>query len=195
MNANNKNEYKYNQSAKKMQDALILLLDGKEFTHITVKEICEKAGVNRSTFYLHYNNVNELLTETMEATYQDFFHRYGNLNLEKMKIDERTEDELFFIQSKYLVPYLTFVRDNRKLFCLMYDKHDLMGAEKMYSNWFREIFRPILTRFGVSDTEQPFIMIFFLKGLLGVVTEWIQTDCELPIEEMIAIIRKCIIKP
>ena len=35
----------------------------------------------------------------------------------------------------------------------------------------------------------------FLKGLLGVVTEWIQTDCEMPIEEMIAIIRKCIIKP
>ena len=103
MNANNKNEYKYNQSAKKMQDALILLLDGKEFTHITVKEICEKAGVNRSTFYLHYNNVNELLTETMEATYQDFFHRYGNLNLEKINIDERTEDELFFIQSKYLL--------------------------------------------------------------------------------------------
>ena len=95
----------------------------------------------------------------------------------------------------YLVPYLTFVRDNRKLICLMYDKHDLMGAEKMYTNWFREIFRPILTRFGVSDTEQPFIMIFFLKGLLGVVTEWIQTDCEMPIEEMIAIIRKCIIKP
>lgn len=33
-----------------MDEALILLLEDKDFEYITVKEICRKAGVNRSTF-------------------------------------------------------------------------------------------------------------------------------------------------
>lgn len=49
----NKNESKYFNTAVKMDEALIALLEKKEFSYITVKEICEAAGVNRSTFYLH----------------------------------------------------------------------------------------------------------------------------------------------
>ncbi|MBP5248910.1 MAG: TetR/AcrR family transcriptional regulator, partial [Lachnospiraceae bacterium] len=73
----NKNESKYFKSAGKMQSALISLLDTKNFELITIKEICEEAGVNRSTFYLHYDNVNDLLTETVEAVYRDFFDHFG----------------------------------------------------------------------------------------------------------------------
>ena len=73
----NKNESKYFKSAEKMHNALITLLDSKGFEYITIKEICETAGVNRSTFYLHYDNVNDLLQETVEAVYKDFFGRFG----------------------------------------------------------------------------------------------------------------------
>ena len=47
----NKSESKYYNTACLMDEALILLLEKKEYSFITVKEICEKAGVNRSTFY------------------------------------------------------------------------------------------------------------------------------------------------
>ena len=72
----NKDESKYFKSAEKMQGALISLLDRKEFEHISIKEICETAGVNRSTFYLHYDNANDLLSETVEAVYKDFFGHF-----------------------------------------------------------------------------------------------------------------------
>ena len=52
----NKNESKYYNTALLMDEALIQLLEKKEFEYISIKEICEKAGVNRSTFYLHYDN-------------------------------------------------------------------------------------------------------------------------------------------
>ena len=51
----NKSESKYYNTACLMDEALILLLEKKEYSFITVKEVCEKAGVNRSTFYLHYD--------------------------------------------------------------------------------------------------------------------------------------------
>ncbi|MCR5823853.1 MAG: TetR/AcrR family transcriptional regulator [Lachnospiraceae bacterium] len=191
----NKNESKYFRSAEKMQGALISLLDRKDFENIFIKEICETAGVNRSTFYLHYDNVNDLLSETVEAVYKDFFGHFRPEDTKELDIYSSSDDELFLIRPKYLMPYLEFVEENRKLFNLMYEKNEMMGAEKTYGTWFKEIFGPILTRFGVPEKEQPLIMIFYLKGLLGVVTEWVKGGCRESKDDIINVIQKCIIKP
>ena len=62
----NKSESKYFNTAIRMDEAMINILGKKDFQYITVKEICEKAGVNRSTFYLHYENTRDLLEESVE---------------------------------------------------------------------------------------------------------------------------------
>ncbi|SDB31210.1 TetR/AcrR family transcriptional regulator [Eubacterium oxidoreducens] len=191
----NKNESKYFKSAEKMHTALLTLLDSKDFELISVKEICETAGVNRSTFYLHYDNVNDLLQETVEAVYKDFFGRFGAEGPRSLDIDKKNEDELFLVTPRYLMPYLDFVEENRKLFYLMYEKNEMMGAEKTYETWFKTIFGPILTRFGVPQKEQPLIMAFHLKGIIGVVTEWVRGGCIESKDEIISVIQKCIIKP
>ena len=191
----NKNESKYFKSAEKMHTALLTLLDSKDFELISVKEICETAGVNRSTFYLHYDNVNDLLQETVEAVYRDFFGRFGAEGPGALDVDKKNEDELFLVTPKYLMPYLDFVEENRKLFYLMYEKNEMMGAEKTYETWFKTIFGPILTRFGVPQKEQSLIMVFYLKGIIGVVTEWVRGGCTESKDEIISVIQKCIIKP
>ena len=191
----NKNESRYFKSAAKMHTALISLIENKDFELITVKEICAEAGVNRSTFYLHYDNTNDLLRETIEAAYKDFFSRFSADGSKKIDIEDMKNEELFLVTPKYLMPYLEFVEDNRKLFYIMYEKNEMMGAEKTYEKWFKEIFGPILTRFGVSETEQPFIMIFYLNGIIGVVNEWIARNCAESKDEIIGIIQKCILMP
>jgi len=64
----NKSESKYFNTALKMDEALVDILREKGLEYVTVKEICEKAGVNRSTFYLHYETIDDLLTECVENT-------------------------------------------------------------------------------------------------------------------------------
>ena len=61
----NKQESKYQYTASLMDEALLLLLEQKDYEFITVKEVCQKAGVNRSTCYLHYESMNDLLEETV----------------------------------------------------------------------------------------------------------------------------------
>ena len=61
----NKSESKYFNTAVRMDEALISLLARKDFAYITVREICETAGVNRSTFYLHYETMADLLSESV----------------------------------------------------------------------------------------------------------------------------------
>ena len=74
----NRSESKYFATAARMDEAFLELLEKKDFTYITVKEICEKAGVNRSTFYLHYETVNDLLSECLENIKKRFFDSFAN---------------------------------------------------------------------------------------------------------------------
>ena len=61
-----KTDSKYFYTASLMNQALLQLLEKKDLEFITVTEITKKAGVTRSTFYLHYENVYELFEETVE---------------------------------------------------------------------------------------------------------------------------------
>lgn len=64
----NKSESKYYNTARLMDTALLELLDKNDFEYITVKQICLKAGVNRSTFYLHYEST-EICSKRRLKTY------------------------------------------------------------------------------------------------------------------------------
>ena len=72
----NKSESKYFNTAEKMDKAFISLLCEKDFEYITIKEICKAAGVNRSTFYLHYDNTRDLLSESLDYVISQFLSYY-----------------------------------------------------------------------------------------------------------------------
>jgi AcrR family transcriptional regulator len=50
------------RTRKAFKEALIELIQLKGYQHITVKDIAEQAGLNRTTFYLHFENKDDLLT-------------------------------------------------------------------------------------------------------------------------------------
>lgn len=58
-----------------MQDALIELLRDQPLGSLTVKALCERADVNRSTFYAHYASIEELLHDIEDETMALGHHR------------------------------------------------------------------------------------------------------------------------
>ena len=91
---------KYQYTAQLMNKALLLLLETKDLDYITVSEITKKAGVNRSTFYLHYENVYELFEEVIENLNKEFI---ASFDLKSIKLDSQQTaflitDELFLIE-------------------------------------------------------------------------------------------------
>ena len=68
---------KYFRTAERMDQALLRLLERKDFPLITVKELCREAEVSRSTFYLHYETVADLLSETADALLRQFLDSMG----------------------------------------------------------------------------------------------------------------------
>ena len=112
----NKNESKYFNTAKKMNDALITLLETKEYEYITIKEICHIANVNRSTFYLHYSNMNDLLEETINSLNLSFNSHFKSKGNENMIISKDNLDDLLLINDDNLIPYLNFIKENKNIY-------------------------------------------------------------------------------
>ncbi len=189
----NKNESKYFNTALLMDEALISLLESKDFEYITVKEICSKAGVNRSTFYLHYDNVTDLLEETMDSTLAKFIGMFPTSPESLIPaITDAPLDELIFIKREYLRPYLTFIRENKSVFKAAFRNPVCMRAEERMANVSKYILLPILRRFRISEDDQPYWVSFYIHGCMAIVREWMKTDCRDPVEKIERIIIDCI---
>lgn len=114
-----KAESKYLNTAARMDQALLELLEKKELAYITVKEICQRAGVSRSTFYLHYETVSDLLAESvayMNRQFLDYFQAQAEVGPFFERIRTCPLEELCLITPEYLAPYLSYVREHRRLF-------------------------------------------------------------------------------
>lgn len=183
----NKSESKYFNTAIKMDKAFLDLLAEKDFEYITVKEICKKAGVNRSTFYLHYETVADLLDESV-AYMSNSFLKYFSENDIGSKINHSPLNELMFIKPDYIIPYLSYIRDNKKLFQTAVLHAGTLQLDKNYKKLFEYVFSPILKRFDVPENEQHYTMSFYINGIIALVMEWLKNDCKESMEDIADII-------
>lgn len=179
----NKSESKYFNTAIRMDKAFLELLEKKDFAFITVKEICESAGVNRSTFYLHYETIEDLLSESTEFIYKQFVTHMNEEPSDFIsKIDTCHLDELYLITPNYMTPYLEYVKEHRRLFRTVTEKADTFRLDLTYTKMFYHIFEPILKRFGVPESDRKYLMTFYIHGLNAIITEWLKSDCKDSIE-------------
>ena len=189
----NKNESKYFNTAIRMDEALIFLLEKKEFEYITITEICEVASVNRSTFYLHYENTSDLLAETTKYILDKHLTYYS---VDTKRITERFVncdlEDLLFATSEYLSPYLTFVKENRRIFKVSIKHFNSMKMHEVYGKMFTYIFNPILERFHVPEKKRNYLIKFYLTGIFAIVTEWLDKDCSDDMDTIIKIITDCV---
>ena len=181
-------ESKYFYSAELMNQALLTLLEQKDIEFITVTEITKKAGVNRSTFYLHYDDVYDLLEETIENLNKKFLSSFD------IQAPFRVENkqDAFLIKDDQLVPYLNFVKQNKRALKLVHKKPQLFQTQKMYKKMYDNIFYPAISCFVADKTERIYNLEFFTGGVVAIVHKWLDFDCETEIDELVKIIKKCV---
>lgn len=176
-----------------MDDAFLDLLGLKDFEYITVKEICERAGVNRSTFYLHYETIEDLLAESMQRVQEEL---EGCFEADPSRVAQRLAscppEELELVTPEYLVPYLQFVRDRRRLFRVALDHPDSLRAERTYGRMYESIFQVILGRLGVPEHDRGYLMAFYVEGIMAIIERWLQADCADSVEHVVSVIQICV---
>ncbi len=189
----NKSESKYFATAARMDEAFLQLLEKKDFAYITVKEICEAAGVNRSTFYLHYETMADLLSESVSHMNEQFL-AYMKKDSETFVAKQRDcpLDELYLITPEYLTPYLGYIEKHKRLFRTVTENAAVLGMDKSYDRMFHHVFTPILDRYGISQQDRRYIMAFYIHGLMAIISEWLRNDCADSITYVVDMIQGCV---
>lgn len=188
-----KSESKYFNTALRMDQAFLELLEKKDLEYITVKEICEAAGVNRSTFYLHYETIGDLLAESIQYINGQFLEQM-ELRAEVFisKIRECPLDELYLVTPEYLTPYLTYIARNKRLFRTALKNSDSLGLNRTYNRMMRHVFIPILERFQIAESDQQYMVTFYIHSLMAIISEWLKNDCTDSISHVSAIMEQCV---
>ena len=190
-----RSESKYYATAARMDEAFFKLLEEKDFAYITVKEICEKAGVNRSTFYLHYETVSDLLAESARYIIGKLIANMPQDTAEFFeKLQTRPLEELHLITPEYLTPYLNSVKEHSRIFRTAVEHSSVLGMDDVYLALNHHIFTPILDRFHIPPSEQKYMMPFYIHGLMGIINEWLKEDCKDSVEHIISVMQICIAK-
>jgi AcrR family transcriptional regulator len=183
-------ESKYYNTALLMTEALLILLEKKEYEYITIKEICEKAGVNRSTFYLHYETIDDLLEETITMTNNKFKEAFNNKTINPKILQK---EDFFFIKEELLIPYLIFVKENKQIYKLMFKYTNLFKGEVQLKRFYDEIFIIALEKYGVPKLERDYVFSYYINGLVAVIQKWIEKDCKDDISFITNLIIKLIV--
>ena len=189
----NKPESKYFNTALRMDEALLALLEEKDLEYITVKEICHRAGVNRSTFYLHYETIADLVDETLEMINQRFLSYFPQQEEEILgNMGSREREDLVLVTREYLLPYLRFIRDNKKVYRAAFRNPSSMQAHTRYGELKQQILGPILERFEIPAAHRAYYMAYYVEGIIAIVKEWLRQDCADEVEMIADIIESCV---
>lgn len=188
----NKSESKYFNTALRMDEALLALLEKKDLEYITVKEICRQADVNRSTFYLHYETISDLVDETLEMINQRFRSYFPQQEEELLRdMDSREREDLVLVTREYLLPYLCFIRDNKKVYRAAFRNPSSVRAHTRYRELKQDILNPILERFKIPVDHRDYYMAYYVEGIAAIIKEWLRQDCADEVEMIADIIESC----
>ena len=123
--AQNNRRVRFTRSA--LREALIDLILEKPLVSITVKDICARADINRSTFYLHFKDVTDILRTTEDEIIE---HMREHAPTHEQEIRDRQEIEGFFTDfleqsAHYEGDSGAVQRAGRPVFCTQAADHDV----------------------------------------------------------------------
>lgn len=148
-------------------NALQSFMEKKPFQKITVNELCQKANIHRSTFYLHFNDKYHLLSFYLEKIFEEF---EKNLN---------TEEPL-----EFLTALLEYCQEREKVFSHIFTSGLDLELQNILHNFLRNYFIRYLQEKNAGKALLPgpveTIADFYVGGLMISILQWIRNGCRIP---------------
>lgn len=180
MNSKLDRRKKYTRMA--LKQSLIKLLKEKSISSITVKEICELADINRSTFYAHYLDHFDLLDKIEEEIIQDMA---GYLN---QCTYDKDEGDLQLIER--LLEYFT---SKQEVCQVLLDENTDTNFQKKVITFAHQAFMQNWKAVHTLDPKlSVYISTFIVSGSIDVIRKWLNNGMDKPPKEMAEVITKLI---
>lgn len=158
-----------------LQDSLCELMKEKPISKITIKELCEKADVNRTTFYAHYTDQYDLLRKIEDEVLLWLREAIGVI---RSKTDKSGIMQVLEEICEYLI------KNSRHLQVLMSEQGDI--------NFQKELFSLIYQECGMLSSGSPYSevctnedsFVFVVNGSVGLIQHWLKKGFNKTAKEM-----------
>lgn len=172
---NTKNNRKTKLTKQIFQDTLLDLLLENHISEISVKKLCEKADMNRSTFYTHYQNQVELLKEIETKTYTEV----QDLIMAGIRPNQKTDSILIF------ETLLNYIKENKKVFLVLLGQN---GSDDFQTK-LMELTQQAHDLRGVTPAirdswQLAYVRLYRVTGCTKVIETWVQEECQRPVSEI-----------
>ena len=161
-----------------LKKAFIDLVHKKGFSAVTVKDIVEYAQYNRTTFYVYYQNIDDLVEELMEEMFEAI--QYNSMSKyvsnSRVKVQELTTNSF---------ELLYYIYDHRDYFTLLLLEDTL---PRIHQQLPEAIFNLLKEKFdihyGVSVVDDYSQKRYMAYGTAGLILDWISQDFDATPGEM-----------
>lgn len=166
---NVKNNKRRRKSREAIENVFIELIEEKELHHITVSDICQKADINRSTFYSNYVDIFDLASTICESVNSELSRKFG----EEASLRYLTDNTADFF---------TFVQENQKLFRTVFKLNYDKTVEPSYYN-------TLLAERYFGNKYIDYHIEFFRNGFNAILRKWVFGGCKESPAEMAEILK------
>ena len=172
-------------SKKAIRESLLSLMRDKPLNKITVREICERADVNRSTFYAYYEDIYDL----HRAILKEYFHCQHRIIEEGKRLLRAHPDITALTVADFydfFLLYFGIVMENRELFTFVFNQN---SDSSIHVN-MRKLFYRQLIGLLPEDTPEKIrdafyaSFIFVSGGVTFLLMEWLNGGCRMPVETL-----------
>ncbi len=167
------------QTKEKLFNAFWTLYEHKPYEQITVREISELAGYNRSTFYTYFKDVYDVLEQAEHEIYQLLEAEF--IRGQYICSKEEATESVRFIGS--------FLKKNHKRLALLLGENGDVRFAHHIMQQMREHMRLRLCE--VTDTDDAafeYMVEYIMNAHVGLTLRWFQNGCDIPFEQMAALI-------
>lgn len=162
-----------------LQDSLFELMEKKSITKITIKELCENADINRTTFYAHYKDQYDLLYSIENEVLSWIKESLSNLICKSDKNERRKALEKIF---QYVVD------NSRHLQILMSEQGDIDFQKKIFILIYQECGILPTTEKGMDLGVGEDYFIFAVNGSVGLLQHWLKNGINRSARKMAEIV-------
>lgn len=166
-------------SKKMLKDGMLKLMKTKDIYDITIKEICDAGGINRSTFYRHYNNQMELLDEIIDEV-------FGLISNANQRAFANSKDSLLYIHEAIQFFYVHKEYDSLLLSSYFTAETFLKKLEDVTKDGYRKA----SGRKKINEVELNYTVRFLCYGAYSIMREWIARDRQEAPEEIAQMLLK-----
>lgn len=150
-----------NITEKAIQQVFLELLNERPLSKITIRDITDRCGINRNTFYYHYQDILDLLEEFCASEVDRVVERYPKLN----SIDECIDGIMDLVQSNRRAVMHIFNSSNREIY--------ISSLWRVCEHMIRIYADTVFADVPLTDEDRNLFIRYYKCSCFGLILDWI----------------------